>query len=133
MVCINSHFLMMCRDYVLIFKTSIVSVSAENVLARDPTALTHGTEDAICLIPEHNWCIHLSNPTLIHNADAIVVDDRAQAMRNTQQSLPLEALGHSVLDLLVCLEVNRRGSFVADDDTCVSDQRPGESHQLPLA
>lgn len=124
---------MMCGNYVLIFKTSIISVSIDNVLARDPTALAHGTENTICLIPQHNRCIHLSDPTLIHNTDAIIVDDSAQAMRNTQQSLPIEALSHSVLDLLICLKINGRGSFVANDDTCVTDQRPGEGHQLPLA
>jgi hypothetical protein len=61
------------------------------------------------------------------------MNNRPQPVRNTQKRFPLKALRHRMLNLLVSLKVDGRGSFVADDDAGVADEGSCKRHELSLA
>jgi hypothetical protein len=52
----------------------------------DATALAHAAEDA-SLVVKVGWCVHLGNLALVHDADAIVVDDSLESVGYAEQSL----------------------------------------------
>lgn len=59
---------------------------ASEVFAVDPTAFTHAPEDA-SLVVKVGWCVQLGNSSLVHNADAVVVNNRFEPMSDAEESL----------------------------------------------
>jgi len=78
----------------------------EKVFSADAAPLAHAPKDAP-LVVDPEWRIQLHNRARIHVVDAIVADSGFQPVRNAQQRLALEALEDRLLDLLVCLEIDR--------------------------
>src|SRR5579862_6545981 len=90
---------------------SVVFVIRE-VLLCDPALLAHAPEDAARPVEEIQRAVQLHDAPRVHDTDAVVVDDRAQAMRDAEQSFAFETRGDCALDLLVGFHVYRTGCFV---------------------
>lgn len=102
------------------------------VLSPNPRALTHALEDA-ALVVQPQRAVELRDQPRVHDADAVVVDDGLETMRNAEQCLAFEAVDNCFLDLGVGLEVDRGRGFVADDDLGAADEGSGEREELSLA
>ena len=105
---------------------------ALDILQPDAASVAHASKDA-ALVPEREGGVHLGDVAGVHDADAVVADDGAQAVGDAEEGPPPEARGHCVLDLVVGLHVDGRGGLVADDDLGAADEGAGEGHELALA
>lgn len=63
----------------------LVLIINEKIFPFNPTSIAHWAEDTISLLPEFQRFVHLCDTTLVHHTDAIVLDDRAQPMRDAQK------------------------------------------------
>ena len=75
------------------------------ILFPDTTSITHTPEDTALLIQSIR-CIQFCNRALIHDANAVVIDNGFESMSDTKQSLAFEACSYRVLNLLVGLHVH---------------------------
>ena len=92
-----------------------VSVVQE-VLLRDPALLAQSPEDPARTVVEVQRAVELHDTPGIHNTNAVVVDNGAQAMRDTEERFALETCCNCALNLLVGLHVDRTGCFVTNND-----------------
>lgn len=84
-------------------------------------------------MPQVGGRVKLGNLAGVHDADAVVADNGAQAVGNAQQRLAAEARRHGALNLVVRLHVDAGRGLVADDDLRAAHERAREGHQLALA
>jgi hypothetical protein len=89
---------------------------AQDLLSPNTAAFTHATEYTVTRVIQGEWRINFGNASLVHNHDAVVIDDSLQSMScgggrvstglgfsdyeltNTQQGLSFETVLHASLD-----------------------------------
>jgi hypothetical protein len=76
---------------------SLLLLLAKNLLSSDATAFAHAFEDASSAV-EVDGCVEFGNLTLVHDTNAVVVDDSLQAMRDTKQRFTGKPIANTSLD-----------------------------------
>lgn len=123
----TGHFASTCASV-----ASLNLVLPKEVVSPDSTAVAHALEDAT-LIVQINGCVEFGNLALVHNAYAVVVDDRLETMCNAEQCLACKALYNGLLNLLVCLEIDAGCRFVTDNDLRATNKCASQGKQLTLS
>lgn len=77
--------------------TTRTLILALEIFPANSTAFAHASENS-SLAVKVGWCVQLGNLALVHNADAVVVDDSLQSVSDTQERLALEAVLHTGLN-----------------------------------